>query len=607
MFEIILFFAVVILFVLYFNIKSKIERLESSLREVDAIQRSIMKVTTDATEVSAEEKAEEQVVPFSPENKYKTYPIDTRTEFVLTDKINDSSLKRDEIDIVDKIINWIKEDWLMKLGGFLLLIALGWFVSYAFVNNWVGPMGRITLGILTGTGILLVGWWRIQKYPSQGSIFTVVGSSTIILTVYAARFVYGYFTSESALFIMGLSAALVALMSIKFKRRVLSSAGLLLAGVAPLLVVSDEANYIGLFSYLLVIVLGSAWIMLLTERRELTLISLAIVSFYSLFPHLYPAGWDDKLILFAYAFAAIFFITNILGMLRVKQGKVLFDIVMSFGNGLFLLMWINLSVLFEWQSLVIVSWMLVFAGGAFIVFLKTKQVNFFYVYASVAVVYLVSATSVELHGETFAIALTVESAMIAIVIYLVLKNIRASLTSGLLFIGPMLLSLESMYTYNWRNNHFSDHFFVLVVLAICLLGVGGFFLQFTLNSEDEINRWLNKGYVIVGSLYILVILWLESNMLFRGQYLSVMLPLVVYTIIGISTYFYGMHSNMVVLKRYGGIMLGLVVLRLVFVEIWDMELVGRIITFFLIGILLMGTAFISRQKSSKLNSSDKNI
>jgi hypothetical protein len=46
---------------------------------------------------------------------------------------------------------------------------------------------------------------------------------------------------------------------------------------------------------------------------------------------------------------------------------------------------------------------------------------------------------------------------------------------------------------------------------------------------------------------------------------------------------------------YGGVLIGVVVGRLLLVEVWDMALAGRIVTFFIIGTLLMSTAFIGRR------------
>jgi hypothetical protein len=41
----------------------------------------------------------------------------------------------------NRFFEWIKEDWLMKLGALLLLIGFGWLASYAFLHNWIGPHG----------------------------------------------------------------------------------------------------------------------------------------------------------------------------------------------------------------------------------------------------------------------------------------------------------------------------------------------------------------------------------------------------------------------------------------------------------------------------------
>lgn len=48
----------------------------------------------------------------------------------------------------ERFVAWLKEDWLMKLGAMLLLIGFGWLTTYAFLSNWIGPMGRIALGIV---------------------------------------------------------------------------------------------------------------------------------------------------------------------------------------------------------------------------------------------------------------------------------------------------------------------------------------------------------------------------------------------------------------------------------------------------------------------------
>src|SRR3989344_1249789 len=152
---------------------------------------------------------------------------------------------------LDKFFKWCTEDWLLKLGALLLLIGFGWFASYAFLHNWIGPVGRITAGLIAGVLILMLGWWRIRNYLHQGGIFLVLGSTTILLTIYAAREIYDFFTPSIALIVMFLSALVVTVASVRHKSKQLAILSIALAGIAPLLTNSPTADYVSLFNYLL--------------------------------------------------------------------------------------------------------------------------------------------------------------------------------------------------------------------------------------------------------------------------------------------------------------------------------------------------------------------
>src|SRR3989338_8030459 len=73
------------------------------------------------------------------------------------------------------LIEWLKTDWLMKLGAFLLILALGWFVRYAFVNNWIGPIGRISMGMIIGAAIMAFGHGLMPTRRTPGHVLTVTG------------------------------------------------------------------------------------------------------------------------------------------------------------------------------------------------------------------------------------------------------------------------------------------------------------------------------------------------------------------------------------------------------------------------------------------------
>lgn len=500
----------------------------------------------------------------------------------------------------ERFVAWLKEDWLMKLGAMLLLIGFGWLTTYAFLNNWIGPMGRIALGIVAGALFILLGWWRIRKYVHQGGVFLVLGSTTILLTIFAAREIYDFFTPLSALIVMFLSTAFVALASVRYNNRALALASLILASIAPLLTNAPTTDYVGLFSYLFVVTLGAIWIVALTGRRELTTAALVMITLYSL-PHLSSITSADKgtLLLFAYAFAAVFFLTNTAGILKLKDKEIIPDLVAAAGNGLFLLSWIMIAAQDEWKSLIISAWMIVFAVGAFLIFRITQRREPFYVYAGIGIAMLAAATSAELKGSTLTIAYTIESGIISLIAYTILRDIKTAERVSLLLIGPAILSVGSLTSRAWLTSVIHKDFFVLLILALTLLGLGAFFLKRVKEVEEKEPKQLNATLLIVGSFYTYALLWLSLHAGLQNDNTAVMISLVVYTIIGLICYFYGLANGKNGLRLYGGALVGFVVGRLILVDVWRMEIAGRIVTFFLIGALLVSTAFLGRKRQNK--------
>ncbi|MEK7066486.1 MAG: DUF2339 domain-containing protein, partial [Patescibacteria group bacterium] len=365
----------------------------------------------------------------------------------------------------EKFVAWLKEDLLLKFGALLLLIGFGWLTTYAFLNNWIGPSGRISLGVIAGSFFIMLGWWRIKKYIHQGGIFLVLGSTTILLTIFAAREVYGFFTPLSALAVMFLSTAFVALASVKYNSRSLGLASLSLAGIAPLLTNSPSQDYIGLFAYLFVVVLGAIWVGALTRRHELTAAALILIGFYSL-QHLFSLTSKDAdiLLLFAYAFSSVFFLANTVGILKLKGKEIIPDLVTAAGNGLFLLAWIMKYAQDEWKSLIISAWMIVFSVGAFLIFRITKRREPLFIYAGVGIAMLAAATSAELKGATLTIAYIIESGIISLIAYSILRDKKIAERISLLLIGPMILSFESITSRAWSIDFIHKDFFVLLIL-----------------------------------------------------------------------------------------------------------------------------------------------
>lgn len=582
--ELLLIILLVVLFVKVSNLKSRLSGVEKYLISNRVPDRNTVVDSSAGINSSVNSAVENRAQdPYSAQSNTNASPV------------LDTTLEQSQ---GDKFVEWLKDDWMLKLGGLLLLIGFGWFTTYAFMNDWVGPNGRIMIGLLAGVLVLALGTWRIRKYINQGGVFLVIGSAIVLITVFAAQTYYDMFTPVVALGLMFLSAAYVSLVSYKYNSFAVAMSGLVLAFFAPILA-GDIDNEISVFSYLMVVVLGTVWLVSLRKNwGALVLASLVCVLLYSLPSFGFLVGsLDPQLLYFAYAFGLVFFASSVVNILRSGEeglGSFLWTAII---NAIFILAWIFSGVSEEWQSLVIALWMLIFAIGAFVLFLQTRINTVFFVYAGVAVAYLASATAVELDGPALTFALIVEFALLPILINIITKNIQVAATTSFLLILPFILSFEnwSEYLYNRGASVFDKNFFVLLSMSVALMVVG-YYLKNRKGNTVETSINADSALLISGSFYLYALIWnVLGNALYDAPEAAITVSLIVFTVIGLVKYFYGMSVGSRLLRNYGGTLLGFVVLRLLFVDVWNMDIAPRIVVFFLVGLLLVSTAFISRK------------
>ncbi len=114
------------------------------------------------------------------------------------------------------------------------------------------------------------------------------------------------------------------------------------------------------------------------------------------------------------------------------------------------------------------------------------------------------------------------------------------------------------------------------------------------SAGDDTNT--DATLITVGGLYYLALIWLCLHALL-GDQLGTAVSLVTYTVIGLGLYIGGLKTSDEFARLFGAMIVGGVVLRLLIVDIWDLELIFRIIAFFVIGVLLLATAFINKRRA----------
>lgn len=175
-----------------------------------------------------------------------------------------------------------------RIGVITLVLGVAFFFKWAVDSNWIGPVGRVFLGLVAGFAALGGAdylWRKAQETFAQG--VTGAGLAILYLSGYAA-FGFYHLIPQFAAFAFLLSAtALGFALSLRYSARAIAALGLFGGYLTPLLLSTGEDHPLFLLSYLLV--LGAAAMGLVRRKEWHVLEALAFVPttliFFAWFSH----------------------------------------------------------------------------------------------------------------------------------------------------------------------------------------------------------------------------------------------------------------------------------------------------------------------------------
>lgn len=148
----------------------------------------------------------------------------------------------------------IGSQWFNRIGILAVLIGVAWFLKLAFDNHWIGPLGRVLIGLVAGAG--LIAWserFRSHGYARFSWSLKAIGSGALYLSLWAAFSLYHLLSSPVAFGAMILVTAFNGLLAWNQDAELLALYAIAGGLSTPALLSTGENHEVALFSYLLLL------------------------------------------------------------------------------------------------------------------------------------------------------------------------------------------------------------------------------------------------------------------------------------------------------------------------------------------------------------------
>src|SRR5260221_482745 len=497
--------------------------------------------------------------------------------------------------------------WFNRIGIVALLIAVSYFLKLAFDNNWIGPSGRVAIGVVLGALMLPWSHWLLGKgytYFSEG--IAALGEATLFLSVWAGCQYYPLYNRDVGFAAMMAITAVMAAVAIGRNSQRIAVLSLLGGLLTPILASSGQNQQVVLFTYLLFLAAGS--LVIQAKKGWNSLVPIAFVccqiyfwGWYSEFFH--TNSPLERSVFFATLFYLLFSLLPILNAMRgLDFGELDISMVLlnsfAYSGALFVL----LCPYDKWPLTLL---FLALAGGSVAIARllpapsENQSATARLLFAGLALTFLTLAIPIRLEGNWITLSFAVEGAILVYTGFQTASNFLRQSGYLLLAIAALrLLFLPPAGGPFLFNARFGAYAVMIACFAVALCAAQTNPSKIAWQEQVEVGI-----FAVVINVYALIALSLEFWDFFGkastildaalAQHLSLS---ILWTAYATALLIGGVQTKSALLRWQSLVLFGLVVGKVFIYDLSFLERGYRILSFFVLSAVLLPVAFVFTRK-----------
>jgi len=189
---------------------------------------------------------------------------------------------------LESIENLVGTRWLNWIGALVVLVGIAFLLKYLYDRGWIGPAGRVGIGLAFGVGLLFLGEVRLRRLHDLFSqSVSAAGCGALFLTTFLAYKFYDFSGRFPTFVLLCWFAGFTVALAVARNGRILAYLGLLGAYLTPYLLSTGQDQAEALFSYLAVLALAAIYVSAVRGWAGIPSLSLVLT-------WIYYAGWYER-------------------------------------------------------------------------------------------------------------------------------------------------------------------------------------------------------------------------------------------------------------------------------------------------------------------------
>jgi uncharacterized membrane protein len=415
-----------------------------------------------------------------------------------------------------------------KIGIGALVLGVSFFLKYAFDNNWIGPTGRVFIGILVGGILIALGQYLRKKYDVFSEIMFGGGIAILYLSFYAAHSFYNIIDSFSTGIFMVLVTVLTFTFSFINKDNKLAILAVTGGFLTPYIIGASGNNMTEIFSYLVILNIGVLAITIFKKWPELVAVAIigTAINFFTWFSSHYTESVLGSTVFFLIISFIIFFIASVyrIIILKVKSTEVDYFLLLANAFGFYGTFYSIVKPMHEsmlgFYTLIIAIFYIIVAYLSNKNNNEDRALNIFL--PGMAVAFLSIVVPIQFSGAYIAILWFVE----ACVLYLIALSIS---NRGFQIMGICVYALGILNFIGWNTKDvisfdfvpFMNKAFGILVVAI----ISAYTIAYIYNKYGSISEEIKKNgtiiFIVVANIISIYALSTQIIFYFNSQNLII--------------------------------------------------------------------------------------